>query len=199
MVDWRDVGEPLRRVRALWSFDRGQLAQPSPTAKRRQLLGLFRERDHRVLVESGTYRGGTVAFFLPHAERIISVEIDPALHQQALLRFRDAPNVDLRLGDALDVVPAAVAEQRQSCLVWLDGHFSGGVTGRGQVSEPAIEVLRRLGDLGMPPGTTIVVDDLRMFGRGADVPPLDELVDAARGCVPGAQLTTGLDCLIIQS
>lgn len=199
MADWPDLREPLRRAHAAWSFDRGQVAQPAPSAKRRHLLDLFRERGHRVLVESGTYLGGTVAYFQPHAERIVSVEIDPALHARARERFRGAPNVDLRLGDAVDVIPTAVREATGTCLVWLDGHFSGGVTGRGDLAEPAIEVLNRLGNQGVPAGTTIVVDDLRAFGRSEDFPTLVELVDAARVHVPGAHLVSGLDCLIIQS
>jgi hypothetical protein len=193
------VGESLIRVQALRQYDGGRLAPPAPIAKRRHLLALFREGGHSVLVESGTYLGGTVAFFVPHARRIITVEIDPSLHQQAKLRFAEHPHVDLRLGDALDVVPAVVGELAEPCLLWLDGHFSGGVTGHGQVSEPAVEILGRIGAATPASGTTVVIDDLRRFGRASDAPSLEALLDAARQAFPRGRLTTGFDCLIVRS
>jgi hypothetical protein len=187
-----------QHVRALWTYDHGRVGPPAPRTKRRQLLGLFREGRHDVIVESGTYLGGTVAFFVPHASRIVSVEIDPALHARAQQRFSADPNVDLRLGDALEVVPSVIAELDRPCLLWLDGHFSGGITGRGDVDEPAAEILRRLGTIA-PPGTTIVVDDLRSFGRDPDAPSLDELLSSARAAFPESRITTGVDCLIVRT
>jgi hypothetical protein len=200
------VAAPLRdslsgvaqRVRALWAYDHGQVGPPAPRTKRRQLLALFREHGHDILVESGTYLGGTVAFFVPYASRIVSVEIDPTLHARARTRFAAVPHVDLRLGDAADVIPSVIADLGRPCLLWLDGHFSGGATGRGQVNEPAADILRRIGTTA-PAGTTIVVDDLRLFGRDPYVPSLEELLAVAREAFPASRIATGLDCLIVSA
>jgi hypothetical protein len=51
--------------------------------------------------------------------------------------------------------------------------------------------------LGLPSGTSIVVDDLRLFGRGDGFPGLDELTSAARNAFPGAASYVGVDCLVI--
>jgi hypothetical protein len=190
------LGSIGQRVGAAWRFDAGKVNPPSDRAKRRHLQRVFTQRGHAVLVESGTYLGGTVQFMLPFAERIISVEIEPALHEAARRRFAAAPNVDLRLGDGAELIPRIVSELDQAPLLWLDGHFTGGVNTRpGAAIEPAPMILERLGTC--PPGTTIVVDDLRLFGRDNGFPGVDVLVGSARTAFPAATIRVGLDSLVI--
>jgi hypothetical protein len=192
------ISRYLQRLRAGRHYDAGRVAAPADRAKRRFLLRLFQERNHRLLVESGTFLGGTVEYFLGHAERIISVEIEPKLHEQAVQRFEDAPSVELIQGDAIDLIPKLLAEISEPPLVYLDGHFTGGVNEEpGQFVEPAPGILERLGDLDLPSGTSVVVDDLRLFGRGDGFPPLDELTSAARKAFPRGEIYVGIDCLVI--
>lgn len=152
-----------------------------------------------MLVESGTHLGDTVAFFLPHARRIVSVEVEPKLYEAAAARFAADTSVELILGDALDIVPQLLQLVDAPPLVWLDGHFSGGVTGRGQQVEPAGTIIHRLGRIRIPPGTTLVIDDLRLFGFDPTFPTLDELVTVARSSFPRARIYTGLDALIVEA
>lgn len=195
----RHLAPPLDRLAAGRRFDRGIVAQPAQSAKRRHLLALFRERGHDTLIETGTYRGDTVAFFLPHARRIVSVEIDPALHARAQSRFAAHPEVEILLGDALELAPQVLAETHTPCLLWLDGHFSGSGTGRGELEEPVVEILARMRELELPGGMTVVIDDLRRFGREPDVPSLDALIDATRATFPGARLSAELDSLVVRA
>jgi hypothetical protein len=73
------------------------------------------------------------------------------------------------------------------------------VTGAGEEIEPAASILARLGAARTPAGTTIVVDDLRLFGLHPDFPGLDELVDRARQGFPDARIRVGLDSLVIEA
>jgi hypothetical protein len=174
------------------------LGAPADRAKRRFLLSLFKERNHQLLVESGTFQGGTVEYFVPHADRIISVEIEPALHEAARERFRDTPSVELLLGDAMDLIPQVLEKVAVPPFVYLDGHFTGGVNMQpGKAIEPAPVILSELGGLSLPAGSTVVVDDLRLFGRGDGFPALDELTSAARQSFPDASIYVGIDCLVI--
>jgi glycosyltransferase involved in cell wall biosynthesis len=172
---------------------------PEGTAKREHLLSLFRARGHRTVLESGTFMGDTVEYFMAHAARIISVEVEPKLFADAQRKFEGVANVELVLGDALHVIPEIVAQLDDPPLIWLDGHFSEGVTGSGDEIEPAASILARLGAVGAPVGTTIVVDDLRLFGLHPDFPGLDELVQRARQGFPEARIRVGLDSLVIES
>jgi hypothetical protein len=194
------IGRYLQRPRAALRYDAGLVGAPADRAKRRFLLRLFSERNHELFVESGTFLGGTVEYLLPHARRIVSVEIEPHLYEAAQRRFSTSPSVELMLGDALEEIPRMLAGVAEPPLVYLDGHFTGGVNKEpGRFVEPALGILEKLAGLGLPPGTTIVVDDLRLFGRGDGFPGLDELTFAARSAFPEAAIYAGIDCLVIAS
>jgi hypothetical protein len=195
----RRLANPLDRLAAAWRFDRGVSAAPAQRSKRRHLLALFKERGHETLLETGTYLGETVRFFLPHATRIVSIEIDPTLHARAARMFASSRNVEIMLGDALELAPRLLSVLDRPCLLWLDGHFSGGVTGRGEVDEPVVEILRRIQPNVVVPGTTAVIDDLRLFGNDRGVPSFDALVDAARSAFPGARLSVEFDSLVVRA
>jgi hypothetical protein len=184
------------RAIALRRFDSGRVEAPAEYAKRRHLLALFHEHGHRVFVESGTYRGDTTAFFLRYAERLLTVEVDPRLFQRARARFAHAPKVQVIEGDALVEIPRVVGELTEPPLIWLDGHYSGGETGKGAEVEPALEIIRRLGGVA-PAGSTIVVDDLRLFGLLPDFPRLDDLIIETRAAFPTATVRAGLDSLVV--
>jgi hypothetical protein len=193
------VGRLTERLAALYRYDAGQLDSPADHAKRRHLLRLFQARKHEVLVESGTYLGGTVAFMLPHARKIVSVEIEPSLYDAARRRFAGERKVELHLGDAATLIPELVAGLGEPALIWLDGHFTGGInTIRGKAVEPAPGILESLGRLELPRGTTVVVDDLRLFGRGDGFPQLDDLASAGRDAFPEATIAVGIDSLVIE-
>lgn len=171
---------------------------PPPDAlKRANLLSLFHARGHGLLIESGTYLGGTVEAFLDVADAIVSIEIEPELHRQAKERFAHAPHVEIVLGDATEHVPALLSMLTEPPLLFLDGHFSHGNTGMGDEVEPAPTILDILGRLALPEGLTIVVDDLRLFGSDPEFPSLDALLGSARRAFPQASIYGDVDSLVI--
>ena len=181
------------RINTLRNWDAGYAIPPAARAKHRFLGRLAEERGHRVFIESGTLFGDTTEYMLRHCETITTVELEPTLYEQAVRRFEGNPAVTVIYGDAIDEIPKLVAAAPHPPLVWLDGHHSGGGTAVGAVVEPAVEILRAL--TGVADGTTLVVDDLRMFGKG-DMPSLLELVDAASRVGPSVQV--GPDNLVIR-
>lgn len=175
----------------------GRAWHPPGHAKRRHLLRLLQGRGHRVFVEGGTYRGDTVAYFVGHVDRVVSVELSPEYFAAAKTRFAGDPRVEIRQGDATDVIPEVVSELEQSALIWLDGHYSGRDTALGSEVEPAAEILERLAEV-TPAGSTIAIDDLRLFGH-LDYASLTEVVSTAARAFPDAVIRTGLDSLIIET
>ena len=129
----------------------------------------------------------------------MSVELHEGLYADALRRFAAQPRVTIVHGDALTEIPRIVAEMSGPPLVFLDGHFSEHGTAAGKQMEPARARLPALGRAA-PPGTTVVIDDLRMFGSGVHgFPQLDELTAAAREGFPAATIRTGLDSVVIET
>jgi hypothetical protein len=173
---------------------------PAGDAKRAHLLNVLQHRGHRIFVESGTYLGEAVEFIRPHVDAVITVEIEPKLYAAAAQKFAADPGIEVLQGDALELIPSIVRELPAPALIWLDGHFSGGVTGQGEYVEPAPVILERFATEPPPAGSTIVVDDLRMFGRDPEPwPSLDGLLAAARKAFPSARVYAGLDSLVIQT
>jgi predicted O-methyltransferase YrrM len=186
------------RALALRAYDAGTPSAPPHRARRRQLLRLVRERGHSVFVESGTYLGDTVAFLAPHVSEIRSIEIEPLLYSRAARRFAEDPKVTIVQGDAMVHLPRILSEVSSPPLVFLDGHFSGGVTGKGDLTEPAVRIVEELGHLTLPPGTTIVVDDVRLFGADPEFPSFDELLREVQAAFPDAARAVELDALIVR-
>lgn len=194
----RNSLEPSRLAAAHAWFHGDHLVSPPAIAKQRHLLTAFRSRDHRIFVEAGTYKGETTAFFVPHAEQVISVELHDGLYAAARKRFAQQPNVMLVHGDSLMEIPKLVSSCPSPPLVFLDGHFSGVGTAKGEEMEPAESTLGRLADV-TPAGTTIVIDDLRLFGSGlAGFPQLDVITRAARSAFSNATIRSGLDSIVVE-
>lgn len=186
--------EPTRRAAAYAWFHGEYLVSPPAIAKQRHLLHALQARGHRIFVEAGTYRGETTAFFVPHVDQVISVELHDGLFAAAQQRFSHETKVTLVHGDSLVEIPKVVANCPTPPLVFLNGHFSGAGTAEGEEMEPAESTLRRLADV-TPAGITIVIDDLRLFGSGlAGFPELDAITSAARGVPHSADSCwSGLD------
>lgn len=194
----RNSLEPSRLAAAHGWFHGDYLVSPPAVAKQRHLLNAFRSRNHRIFVEAGTYKGQTTAFFVPHADQVISVELHDGLFAAAEMRFARQPNVTLVHGDSLVEIPKIVASCSSPPLVFLDGHFSGEGTAQGEEMEPAESTLGRLANV-IAAGSTIVIDDLRLFGSGlAGFPQLDVITATARAAFPTAVIRVGLDSIVIE-
>lgn len=163
------------------------------------LLRLLEGRGHRIFVEAGTYRGATTEFFAKHADEVFSVELHDELFEAAKKKFSKTANVSLIHGDSMVEVPKIVAGCSSAPLVFLDGHFSGPGTAQGDVQEPAELTLGKLAEVA-PVGTTVVVDDLRLFGSGlTGFPQLDEIARTSRAAFPSATIRVGLDSIVIEA
>ena len=175
-----------------------RLWPPSDDVKRLHLLTLFSERGHEIFIESGTYLGGTVRAFAPHARRIFSIELAPKLYADAAAAFAGVPHVTIIEGDATQHVPRLVADLDEPPLIFLDGHYSCGETACGDEIEPALTIIRLLADQGVPPGTTIVIDDLRSFhGGGSMAISIVDLVTTCREAFPECVLHCNVDSLVV--
>lgn len=195
----RNSLEPSRLAAAYGWTNGEHLIPPPAIAKQRNLLSTFKSRNHRVFVEAGTYKGETTAFFAAYADKVISVELHDGLFAAAQRRFAHQSNVTLIHGDSLIEIPKVIARCDAPPLVFLDGHFSGAGTAQGDEMEPAESTLRRLADV-TPAGTTIVIDDLRLFGSGlAGFPQLDEITATARASFPDAVIRVGLDSIVVET
>lgn len=77
------------------------------------------------LVETGSWRGDSIAYALNelHMVDAVSIELSDAYHSQCVNRFEGDRRVMLHKGRSHIVMQAAVMNITSNCLVWLDAHI----------------------------------------------------------------------------
>jgi hypothetical protein len=165
----------LTRRRVAWQWRmRGRPLPPPHVVKQLAILAYQRARHFGTFVETGTFTGEMVEAMRPHFHRIVSIEMAPEIHRQAVRRFAGDSRVELLLGDSAAVLPRLLEQIRQPALFWLDGHFMGEHTARGDEDSPVRIELRAL--LSHPVrGHVVLIDDARLFTGMAGYPTIQEL------------------------
>ena len=113
-------------------------------------------------VETGTYLGDTAAAASVVFRSVHTIELSEALAQKATARFATVPHVQVLQGDSATMLAQVVTRLTGPALFWLDGHYSEGVTACGAQNTPIREELEVIAQ-SAPPGSVILIDDLRLF------------------------------------
>jgi hypothetical protein len=176
---WKEWME-RRRLLAAWHAA-GRPSPPPHEIKQRIVLRYAKRHRVRVLVETGTYLGEMVEATQRRFERVISIELDPKLYQQATERFSRLPHVRIIHGDSGEVLPTVLAELDAPALFWLDGHYSGGITAKGERETPILREVDNILSHAID-RHVILIDDARLFNGTHDYPTLAELEVFIRAC-----------------
>lgn len=161
------------RVELQWRMAGGQVPPPH-VVKQRAVLRYQRRYGLRTFVETGTFTGEMVHAVRRRFDRIVTIELSSHLHAAAAARFAREPHIAVLQGDSGVLLPRLLEDLREPALFWLDGHFMGGESARGQIDTPiAAEmtaVLRH--DVR---GHVVLVDDARLFDGTDGYPTLSAL------------------------
>lgn len=132
-----------------------------------------------VFIESGTYYGFTIETVVDKFERAFSIEINDKLAEAARWKFAADErikiiNADSRVALAHVLADEAVVHRR--ALIWLDAHWSGGVTSgqNGDIHTAVREELEAIRHSGRQ-GDIIMVDDTDDFDGTHGYPTVAEL------------------------
>jgi hypothetical protein len=174
----------------------GLPAPPPHAVKEAVVRALARRYGTRILVESGTYFGDMVAAMKRDFARIYSIELGRQLHEEAVARFREQPNVTLIHGDSGQAIKEVLAQLDEPALFWLDGHFSSGVTARGNQDTPVREELDAI-FAARELRHVILIDDARHFGLEPAYPTIAELRDSVRARRPRFDFAVDVDIIRI--
>ena len=170
-----DVLKLHRDRKALRSWEKiGRSSPPPHVVKEALIRDYARAFNTRILVETGTYLGDMVYAMRKSFSRILSFELDQTLYEQARKRFAADDHIEIIQGDSGLLLADYLTNINERCLFWLDGHYSGGITARGELNTPIKRELdhifaHRVAD------HVILIDDARCFTGQSDYPTLDEL------------------------
>lgn len=179
LVSWipglRLASELRRIIQAtnIWRNE-GWFVPPPNFVRRAMLLSEARNVGAEIFVETGTFQGETSWCFRRLFRQIYTIEVDPTLASLARNRFRKCPSVNLIEGDSAFILPELCKKLDAPSLFFLDGHYSGGITGMGSEECPVLDEMRAIfNNITHPFG--IVIDDARLFGSKPSYPSISTL------------------------
>jgi hypothetical protein len=147
------------------------------------------------LVETGTYLGDTLYMLYPEFDQLYSIELSPIFHHRALRRFSKMGKIKLIQGDSGSELKTLIPQLKGPALFWLDGHYSGGITAKGDKECPVMEELESI--FRSPFQHVIYIDDARLFIGKDDYPTIEGLKDFVSQQKPDLQFRIENDCIRI--
>lgn len=134
-------------------------------------------------IETGTYLGDTTRFLAKTFPNAIVTSLEPDLplfsfNKSRLIKYS---NIKLVYGTSEDSLSDLVSKETGPVNFWLDGHFSGDITHKGQILSPVLEELKII-ELNISRFKVCVfIDDIRDFtgDKTTGYPSKNELVDWA--------------------
>lgn len=171
----------LRHLPAIIRWLRGGIRGIAPPPiKRIVLAGYMNTYGLKQFVETGTFLGDTLAYIAQdNSIQATSIELDGVYFNAAKRRFTKYSNVTIMGGDSGTLMPKIVARLRNPALFWLDGHYSGDKTGKGDLETPVIGELQAIFCSPIT-GHVILIDDARRFDGTHDYPSLETLLATIR-------------------
>ena len=131
--------------------------------------------NYNILVETGTYLGNMVEAQKKNFKTIYSIEISETFFQQAQERFKDENHIHLILGDSGEKLKEVTCLLKEPAIFWLDGHYSGGNTSKGEKNTPVFNELDVILENKLP--HAILIDDAIDFNGKKDYPTIQEVAD----------------------
>jgi hypothetical protein len=173
--------DSLRRLPETMRWMRAGCTGVAPAPVKRMVLSAYRNRyGLNQFVETGTHLGDTLAYMARlQSVQATSIELAEGYFQVAMQRFATYSNVSLLQGDSGRVLPAVVRRLQSPALFWLDGHYSGGDTGRAESDTPISAELAAVLESPVR-GHVVLIDDARLFDGTHGYPHLDHLLETVR-------------------
>ena len=135
-------------------------------------------------VETGTFLGTSTHYLSLRSPHVYSIEPGIELYKKACNRFKGR-NVTLFNDVSENVLPALLPTLSGNLNFWLDGHYSGGVTFKGNKVCPIEDELNSIEvNFDNFKKLSILIDDVRCFlsssSEYSDYPSINYIVDWAR-------------------
>ncbi len=176
----------------------GRPDPPPPLAKQEMLRDYAKSYGLDVFVETGTFLGDTVEALRREFRVVHSIELSRKFFELSRRRLEGAPNVELHLGDSGKVLHEIVPEIDGPALFWLDGHYSGGETAKGDSNCPVRAELEAI-FAGMKHPFVVMIDDARCFRNpeATDYPSIGEIEKMTAAKNPDMKVEVAMDCIRI--
>ena len=184
-----------RELKQLADWERNGRPIPPPHIVKQQTLKTFSKRyGLKILVETGTYYGDMVEAMKDVFNQLYSIELSTELYKKAKKRFKGEKHIELICGDSGLELMNLMSKIDKPTLFWLDGHYSAGVTAKGEKDTPIYEELNHILN-STDKGHVIIIDDARCFGADPNYPSIKELCDFIKSKRANLDIVIQDDCI----
>ena len=174
---WRERRRRRKEIQAIrqWSA-RGKPSPPPHIIKEMIVRRYGRKFRLPILIETGTKFGDMLLGVQHDFARIYSIELGADLVSKARERFAHSPHIEIIHGDSGRELKTLLERIDGPAVFWLDSHFGGAGTVRGDTDTPIMAELSHILDVPNC-GHVILIDDARFFGTNPGYPAMDQLQD----------------------
>ncbi len=164
LIEWENNGCPV----------------PPPHMVKQMAIQEYQEKyNYTILVETGTFMGDMVEAQKSRFKKIFSIELGVELFNKAVKRFQNDENVVIVQGDSGKVLPKILSDINEPAIFWLDGHYSAGITAKGDKECPIFEELDSIFN-SKKLNHILLIDDARCFIGEGDYPTIAKLSEYVR-------------------
>lgn len=165
------------RIKVIAQWKKAGRPAPPPHVVKQSIIQEFqRKTGYAILIETGTYVGTMVEAQKSKFDKIISIELGHDLAEDARIKFEKDHHITIVQGDSGKVLPKILEEIDNPAIFWLDGHYSAGITAKGDKDCPIFEELEAIFK-NKKLQHTVLIDDARLFTGEGDYPTILTLTE----------------------
>lgn len=117
---------------------------------------------YNCFIETGTLNGDTIFTLEPYFEKLFTIEVSEKYYNDTK-NIYIGNKINFLLGDSNIVFQNLLPTITDKCIFFLDGHHSGGDTGKSEKDCPLVEEITHINNL-FQNESIIIIDDYRLFG-----------------------------------
>jgi len=174
---WRKIILQQWQKNELKLWQKNGCHNPPPHRIKQSIISEYQKKyQYSTLIETGTYLGEMVEAQKNNFEKIISIELGDDLYSNAKIRFKKNKNIIILKGDSGKILPTILSDLKDPAIFWLDGHYSAGVTAKGEKDCPIFEELNSIFQ-SKKFNHILLIDDARCFNGEGDYPTIEKLIE----------------------
>jgi hypothetical protein len=128
--------------------------------------------NYRCFIETGTLNGDSIFALEPYFDKLYTIEFSEKYYNNTKNKYC-GNKINFILNDSSIEFKSLLPNITDDCIFFLDGHWSGGDTGKSEKDCPLEEEITLIHNLFKNKGI-IIIDDFRLFGLDKSSGKLEE-------------------------